>query len=203
MLIFKISNYNLKGRNLMTKTFAKRAIALVLALVTVFSISITAFAAEVSSYNCAGDKDGYVTKTFYVKTGSSSSSRKTTITCGKGSMIPQNVSGMKDYTISIYGCYEVTISYWNGSKWVQEDNFDIYNKSSRTLTFDRKNTYYKVQVYSWKTSTIMSSYLNKGVLSYSITRAIGGGTINPVWKTVPTCTAKPGSGCTMYNSNPV
>lgn len=118
-------------------------------------------------------------------------------------MIPQNVSGMKDYTISIYGSYEVTISYWNGSKWVEEDNFDIYNKSSKTLTFDRKNTYYKVQIYSWRTSTIMSSYLNKGVLSYSITRAIGGGTINPIWKTVPKCIAKPNSGCTMYNSNPV
>jgi len=187
----------------MTKTFVKRAVALMLALVTIFSLSVTAFAAKVSSYNCAGDKDGYVTKTFYVKTGSSSSSRKTTVTCGKGSMIPQNVSGMKDYTISIYGCYEVTLSYWNGSRWVEEDNFDIYNKSSRTITFDRKNTYYKVQIYSWKTSTIMSSYLNKGVLSYSITRAIGGGTINPIWKTVPKCTAKPGSGCTMYNSNPV
>ncbi len=187
----------------MAKSFVVRTISLVLALVTVFSIAVNAVAAtKVNSVDCAGDKDGGYSKCFYVKTQNTNFSKKITITCGKGTIIPKNIDGWKDFTASIYGCYEITVSYWNGSKWVKEDNFDIYNKSSRTITFNRKNTYYKVTVYSWRTLTIMSSYLNKGVLSASLSLKIGNGTIDPVWKKIPTCKATPKSNCSLYTSRP-
>ena len=188
----------------MTKSFAVRALSLVLALVTVLSMAVTAFAATtVKSVNCAGDYDGGYSKYFYVKTGSTILSRQVSITCGKGDMLPKNISGWEDFTASIYGCYEVTVSYWNGSKWIEEDRFDIYNKSGKTITFNKKNTYYRVKVYSCRTSTIMSSYLNQGVCSVSISLKIGGSTINPIWAKVPACKATPKLGCKMYSTCPV
>lgn len=194
----------------MKKTLT-RLLALLLAIMslTILLMTPVSAASTTSSYDCSGTSYGGVSKFFYVKTGTSSNSRKVTLTMTAGELWSDSEK-MLAAKMPVYGAYEVKIFYWNAKsqKWVMEQDYDVYNKSSATIELDKKNTYYKIQIYSWRSSTIYNSYWKNNVKCtdkykfqshYSSTVNLLG---SPIWGKIPTCTAKPKSGCTMYTSNP-
>ncbi len=179
--------------------------ALFLLVVTIItSLMVPALAASTtSSRNCSGDSDGQTWRYVYVKTGDTSNSKKVTLTMTKGKLVGKMYGVYDTDKYSRYGAYEIKVCYWNGSSWVQEQNYDVYNKSSKTITMKKSNTYYRILVYSWNATTVFRSYFNNGIIT---TPGVTGDTAdyyeNCYWSTIPGCTAKPKSGCTMYTSTP-
>ena len=181
-----------------------RVSAVFLLLVTLFStIATPAFAASTtSSRDCSGDKDGQTWKYIYVKTGSTTSSRQVALTMKKGAIYGRILGGTKTPEFDCYGSYEIKVCYWNGKNWVQEQQYDVYNKSGKTITMNKKNTYYRILVYSWNVNTVFKSYINKKVINQGLEGDHGDWYSNCCWSKIPKCTAKPKSGCTMYTSTP-
>lgn len=187
-----------------TKRITRIGAIFLLVIFLVSSMATMAMAAStVSSKNCSGDSDGQTWKYVYVKTGSTKASRQVTLTMTKGTLIGNLYGEFEDNGYSRYGSYEIKVCYWNGSKWVQEQNYDVYNKSSATITMNKTNKYYRILVYSWNATTVFKSYFNKGIIT---TLGITGDTADHYedcyWSKIPKCTAKPKTGCTMYSSTP-
>ncbi len=194
------------------KKMLVRVLAMTLVIMTVFSLGSVAFAAKVSSVSQTSDADGDCRKTFYVKTNSSIFSKKLKMTMTKGTLgvkIFKSSSVTADFVKSVPDSYEITIWYWNAStgKWVLEQNYDIYCKTSDTITLKKANTYYKILVDSYSAKTAVKSYVKSGKITWSAyTLGSFDGMFNEhayYWKATPKWTIKNSQNCTLYNSNPI
>jgi len=181
-----------------------RAIALVMVMVSILcAVPITASAA--GSYTVTGTTAGGFSKYYYVKTGTTAASKKVTFTMTYGAI--ENKKNVLEAAAFVYGAYEMKVSYWNAStkKWVQEADYDVYNKSSNSYTCKKANTYYRIQIYSWQVNTIFNSYWKNNVTCQAGKRFrnVLKQSISPRWcpDALPKCTIK--SGGTLYSSNPV
>lgn len=190
-----------------------RLIALLLCIMSVVTIFVMPVsAASVPSYNCQySSKSGGGSMYFYVKTGSSSSSRKIDLTMGTGTLYAVNWNTGKVGSASVYGAYEIKVFYKNSSgNWVLEQDYDVYNKSSDTITCKKTNTVYKIQVYFWRVGTTFNSYWNKNVTTKTLSKKMqarfagsSASEWNEIsWSTLPKCTAKPKSGYKLYDVCP-
>ena len=191
-----------------------RLIALILCIISLTTIFVlpASAASSVSSVNCQySSKSGGGSGYFYVKTGSTTKSRQVKLTMGTGTIyaIDWNAGTMK--TASVYGSYEIKVFYKNSAgKWVLEQDYDVYNQSSATITCNKKNTTYKIQVYFWRASTTFNSYWNKNIttktLSQKFQKRFPGSSASAYseiqWTVLPSCTAKPSTGCTIYATCP-
>ena len=191
-----------------------RLVALCLCLVSLIPMSaVSASAAtKVSSYDCSySSTSGGGSRFFYVKTGDTTKSRQITLSMGTGTISAFNSETSRMKTATVYGSYEIKVYYKDSNgKWVLEQDYDVYNKSSATITCKREETVYKIQIYSWRVSTIFNSYWNKNIKTKTLSKKFqsifeadsASEFVNHIWGIVPSCKAKPRSGCTMYNSCP-
>lgn len=188
---------------------ATRFLALLMCVVSLVSVfAFPASAKTVKTYNCAAGsgKSAF----FYVRTGTSSSSRKITLKMDRGYIQATNCSTYKSSMVMVYGAYEIKVFYKDSKgNWQLEQDYDVYNKSSATITCNKKSTDYRIQVYSWNVNTIFKSYHKNNVSA----RTGWGSTkfakffsdsansyTKISWYSTPKCTASPNSGCTMYDS---
>ncbi len=187
-----------------------RVLVMALVLMTVFTLCSVAFAAKVTSVSQTSDADGDCKKTFYVKTNSNIFSKQLKMTMTKGIL---GVDILKKtattFTKSVPDSYEITIWYWNAKtgKWVQEQNYDIYCKTSATIKLKKADTYYKILVDSYSAKTTVKSYVNNGKMDWS-SYTLGG--FNSMfnqhryyWAVAPKWTIQNSQNCTLYNSNPI
>lgn len=183
----------------------KKILALTLALMTMFMLCIPAMAAETSSISQKSDADGDCKKTFYVKTNSSILAKKLTMTMTKGNLAATYSGNSIGIGFNVPDSYEVTIWYWNAStkKWVQEDNYDIYCKTSATIKLKKANTYYKILVDSYGAATTVKSYMNKGKIAVLNDMINGSNAYTYKWSKLPSWKIVNGANCTLYTTNPV
>lgn len=188
-----------------TKRITRIGAIFLLVIFLVSSMATMAMAAsKTTSRDCSGDCDGETWKYVYVKTGSTANSKKVTLTMKKGTISGKLYGFYDPVSFSRYGAYEIKVCYWNGSKWVQEQDYDVYNRSSKTVTMNRSNTYYRILVYSWRVSTVFKSYMNNNIINDpGLSGETGSHYENIIWTTSPKCTATPKEGCTMYTNNPL
>lgn len=177
---------------------------LVITMISILAPSALAASTTTKPKTTYGTTRGQSSAYIYVKTGSTAASRKVTLNMTKGTM---KYSHLGQYTesSSVYGAYEIKVSYWNGSKWVAEKNYDVYNKPSNKVPLAKKNTYYRIQIYSWNVNTVFKSYGKNDIIPdvhIPLLHIYVSQYENIYWSKIPTCTAKPGRGCTMYSSNP-
>ena len=200
------------------KKMLTRVLALALVLMAVFGLYSSAFAAKVTSISQTSDADGDCKLTFYVKTNGNIFSKKLTMSMTKGTLAVEAHSAGKTVNVNHYDAvfvgkvpdsYEITIWYWNAKtgKWVQEQNYDIWCKTSATIKLKKADTYYKIKVDSYGAKTTVKSYVNNGKLGWSdFTLGDFDTMFNAhlyFWKNAPAWTIKNGQNCTIYNSNPV
>lgn len=186
-----------------SKRMMRVGVIFMLVVMILASMTMPALAASTTSpRDCSGDKDGQTWKYVYVKTGKTSNSRKVTLTMTKGTIKGMMHNAYETAGFSRYGAYEIKVCYWDGSNWVLEQNYDVYNKSGATITMKKTNTYYRILVYSWNATTVFRSYINKKVINQNLKNDSGEYYENCYWSKIPGCTAKPKSGCTMYTSTP-
>ena len=139
----------------------------VVSLVSVFAFP--ASAKKVEKYNCAGTKGGGVSRYFYVETGKTKSSRQIKLTMDRGYIQARDNGTYKSSMVQVYGAYEIKVFYKNSEgRWVLEQDYDVYNKGSATITCEKKNTTYKVQVYSWRVGTVFASYHKNNVSARTV-----------------------------------
>jgi len=190
-----------------------RLVAFFLCLVSMVNImAVSANAASsVSSVNCQyNSRSGGGSQFFYVKTGSTSNSRKITLTMGTGTISGVNFDNGKLGSAAVYGAYEIKVFYKNDKGgWTLEQDYDVYNKSNATITCNKKNTVYKIQVYFWRVSTTFASYWRNNIKTQTLCKRFQArfpGASNNweqiTWSTLPTCKATPKKGCTIYTSCP-
>ncbi len=177
----------------------KRLISLLIAFMLCMSIVSFATAATITSNNCqytSSQSSGGYGKVFYVKT-STKSENKIRFTMGKGTLVPWDA--WPSLKCSVYGSYEIKVSYKSGSSWVLETpaHTDIYCRGTYDYTFQKTNTIYKIQVWNWKPQTIADSYIRNRKISGSTFLADGS-----YWEKFPTCVAKNQKNCTLYNTCP-
>lgn len=194
------------------KKYIIKVLALILTIATIAAVFVVpvsaATATAKSSIKFTGTSSGGFSQYFYVQTGTSTNSRKVSLKMGEGTMW-SDTEELYAAKMPVYGAYEIKIYYWNGSKWVKEQNYDIYNASSATITLQKKNTTYKVQIYNWRVSTIYTSYWNQNVKCtdgkkfqkhFSSSMNYYGA---PKWGSLPTIKVTPKSGCKVYSSDPL
>ncbi|MBQ5969961.1 MAG: hypothetical protein IJL52_07555 [Clostridia bacterium] len=193
-----VPNKQQKGLIIMRKNIV-RVITLVLVFVTLFSLSIPAFAAKVSSVNINASAYGGVSTYFYA-TVPANKSGSIKLTMGKGKLVTNAAFGE---SLSYYASYEIKVWRYVSNSWKLEQDFDAYHASSKTISFKKYSAAqkYKIQVYCWKTLTTINSYIDKQYVGRLVIYAAGG-VSSPYWSTLPTCVAKNNSNCTLYNSCP-
>ena len=185
----------------MKKNFI-RIMSMLLMCLCLFSF-FTPVTYAASSISFTGHKTGGKSQYFYVKTDDTSKSKSVKLTLTKGTLrtCPEKDAMAPSFskTKSLYAAYEIKIFYYNEKTktWIKEDSYDVYNKSSKTVTFQKSNTYYKVQIYQWQASTTLTSYKNKGVWSYS---TVSTQVSNPYWSTLPKIKVSNASKCAIYNN---
>lgn len=143
---------------------------------------------------------GGETATFYVKTNKPLLAPSVKLTMSKGTIqtAPPTGDSLMDSGIkkfSVYGCYDIHIYYQNDSgKWVKEQDLKAVKESSKTIKFDRKNTFYKVEVYFWKAETIFNKYKGNGI---GLAQISAWDTLNGerCWSVIPTVTAENSRKC--------
>ena len=178
----------------MKKTLV-RILAMMLVMMTVFTVAVPALA-DISQKS---DADGDCKKTFYVKTKNTILPKNLKMTMTKGDLEVINTLGLKWKNQP--DSYEITIWYWNAKtkKWVEEDNYDIYYKNSKIITLKKSNTYYKILVDSYGVNTTVKSYIKN--MKIAPLEGLNGAKFK--WSKLPSWTIKNGANCTIYNSNPV
>lgn len=181
--------------------------ALSLLLVCLCFISLcapTALAASTTtSKSFTGSSRGGTSQYIYVKTNDTKSSKSVTLTFYKGTLKTSSSTDLLGSTaksFDIRAAYEIKIFYWDGDSWEKETSYDVYNKSSKTVSLSRGNTYYKIQVYQWRASTTLTSYKNNGKVWYSTSSTY---VSDPYWSKLPTFKVGSASRATIYTSNPV
>lgn len=187
------------------KKYLIKALALLLVCVCFISFSapVVQAASTTSSLKFTGSSRGGTSKYIYVKTKNTSLSKSVKLTFEKGTIKTTSDSGLMGSTAKSfkkYAAYEIKIYYWDGNSWEKENSYDVYNKSSNTVSLKKANTYYKIQVYQWRASTTLTSYKNKGVVSYSTSNTY---VDDPYWSTLPTFKVGSASRATIYTSNPL
>lgn len=192
----------------MKKMFV-RLLAIALVLVTAFALCSTAFAEKVSSVSQTSTAKGDCKKTFYVKTNSNVFSKKLKMTMTKGQLAVDFADSLHDDAElgpRVPDGYELTIWYWNGSKWVEEQNYDVNRKTSATIKLKKANTYYKILVDSYSAKTTAKTYAKSGTIywseyTYGLYEEMDVHSFS--WATRPKWTIKNSQNCTLYNSNPI
>ena len=140
-------------------------------LLIVCTLFVTVLSVVTSAKTYTGTTYGGKSDYIYVTT--TASNAKVPLTFTKGalntskSMYDFYGKGTGNYEKNMYASYEVKVSYWDGSKYVLESNYDIYDKSSNTITLKKANKNYKIQIYQWKVGTTLTSYMNNGKYSFS------------------------------------
>lgn len=164
----------------------------------------TAFAATTtSSKSFTGSSRGGTSHYIYVKTNDTTKSKSVKLTFNKGKLkttSSTDLLGSTAKTFEIRAAYEIKIYYWNGKSWVKEDSYDAYNWSSDTIPLKKANTVYRIQVYQWRASTTLTSYKNKGKVSYSTSSTY---VSDPYWSKIPTFKVGSASCAKIYTSNPL
>ncbi len=178
-------------------------IACLMLVVTIFScIPFSAMAAStVKSVTHNGKEAGNFSTYIYVKTGSTSKSKKVDLKMTQGELFAK-YNRVANYKDEAYGAYEIKIRYWDGNKWVCEKKYDVYNEEDCTVTLKKSNTYYSIQVYHWAVKTVFTSYYNNKEISRTLGWSVGNFK-DIKWSTNTTYTATPQKGCTMYNGKPL
>lgn len=182
-----------------------RALSLLLVCVCFISICTPAVlaASTTSSKSFTGSKYGGTSSYIYVKTKNSSSSKSVKLTFNKGTLTTTSETGLMASLAKSFdkrAAYEIKIYYWDEDRWVKENSYDVYNKSSKTVTLNKKDTYYKIQVYQWRASTTLTSYKKNDVVSYSTSNTADG---SPYWSKLPTFKVSSPKKATIYTSNPL
>ena len=155
-------------------------------VIMVFTLLVAVLSVVTSAKTYTGSTYGGKSDYIYVKT--TAANAKIPLTFAKGalntskSMYDFYGKGTGNYEKNMYASYEVKVSYWNGSKYILESNYDIYDKSSYTITLKQKNKDYKIQIYQWTVGTTLTSYINKGKYSFSRSLYM---IDNPFWRTLP------------------
>jgi len=189
--------------NVTMKKTASRLIAILFVISTLLSLSITASAAKVSSVNIKASAYGGEKTVFYV-TVPANKSGTVKLTMGKGTV---NINpDFCDDTFTVYASYEIKVWRYVNGVWKQEQKYDAYNASSKNIDLKKYSSTqkYKVQVWFWRTSTTMNSYVDKVFFFRRLWVYADGGVDNEkaYWITLPTCVAKNKSNCTLYTTCP-
>lgn len=182
-----------------------RIVSLMLVLTTLLSYGVVSYAASsVSSVSCGSTaRDGKKT-TFYVKVpANKSGSIKFTMGCGKLAPASYNSTvGGEDETYSVHASYEIKVYRYVSGSWKLEQDFDAYCASSKSVSFKKYSSAqkYKIEVWSWKTLTMVNSYIKN--FPASTLGFYASMVSSPYWAKMPTCVAKNSSNCTLYTSCP-
>ena len=204
-----------------TKRITRMGALVLLIIFLMSSMATMALAAsKTASQEFINSAYGGRTSYVYVKTGNILTGRRVSMNMNAGTLTARTVGGGTG-SAEVYDSYTVTVSRWNGKSWVQEQKFDVYNASSKTITMKKANSYYRIAVYSWKVQTLFNSYFNKNVKTKGnvvnfrselgaapilVNRAYdeAGDWCNWLWdnKDRPSVKLVPKSKCTMYTSNP-
>ena len=176
-----------------------RILTFVLVLVTLFSLSVPAFAAKVSSVNIKASATGGVSTYFYA-TVPANKAGSIQLTKGKGRLVINDIFGE---SLFYYASYEIKVWRYVSGSWKLEQDFDAYYTASKTISLKKYSSAqkYKIQVYCWKALTTINSYINK-YPGERLAVYAAGGVCSPYWSQLPTCVAKNSSNCTLYNSCP-
>lgn len=178
-------------------------------LVCILFISIFTLPASAKTYT--GTQSGYHSDYIYVHTNKANATIPLTFTKGTINTSKQFCDyNMKSATNSYdrYASYEIKVYYWNGSQYVKETSYDVYNKASNTITLKRKNTDYKIQVYQWKVKTTYDSYKKNGIVpsryNGTMNLSVGSGIKDddPFWIKLPKFSTGTLKNCTIYSKNP-
>ena len=187
------------------KKISIRLLSLLLVFVCFIGICSTAVnaASTTSSKSFTGSEYGGTSKYIYVKTKDTVFKKSIKLTLSKGVLrtASDNYSLLNQYAddFKVPAAYEIKIYFWNGSNWMQESSYDVYNKTTNTVPLIRANTYYKIQVYQWRASTTLTSYINKGVVTPSRNAIIG----DANWSSLPKFKAGSATRAKIYTSNPI
>ena len=187
------------------RKISSRIIVILLVMATLLSLSVTAFAAKVSSVNIKASAKGGEKTVFYV-TVPANKAGTVKLTMSKGQVnVNPNYNGE---VLNVYASYEIKVWRYVNGAWKQEQKFDAYHASSKNIEFKKYSSAqkYKVEVWFWKTNTTMYSYLENGSGNWTFTLAVyakgGIDRDKAYWRTLPTCVAKNSSNCTLYTSCP-
>lgn len=141
------------------KTITRRIFSLLLILVMLLPMTLSVSAATITSKSSTKvelettNKAGTGSDTFIVNSGSKIFATKLKYTCTKASF-SDNVNKQE----SIYGYYEIRVWGNDDGRWVELTDYKKNIKNSATGSVSMRGyKQYKVQVYSWKTSTIASN----------------------------------------------
>ena len=163
---------------------------------------VGALAMLTSAKTYTGTKYGYKSDYIYVHTTKANATIPLTITKGtvhSSENAETYVNGTGSFSIPMYASYEVKISRWNGSSYVQESNYDIYCKSSHTIKLSKANADYRIQIYQWRVKTTLDSYIRKGKVSFNDKVYLRE---SPYWYKLPKFSTGTLKNCSMYSKNP-
>lgn len=185
-------------QEIIMKKFLSTILAVIIVVSTIFCIAVPAFAA--TTINCKTTAGGG-NSTYFYATVPKNKSGSINLNMTKGEMKPISWS---DNCIAVYASYEIKVWRYTGGKWVLEQDFDAYRTSSKSITLKKYSSAqkYKIQVYSWKTSTTLNSYIDKFPFERLFFYSCGGHPSSPTWNKMPTCKATAGSNCTLYTNCP-
>lgn len=101
-----------------------------------------------------------------------------------------------------YASYEIKITVWDGEQYVPVNSYDVYCKATNTVKLPKKNKDYRIQVYQWRASTTLTSYMNKCKVGKLPTGFVENGFYKPYWSKLPKFSTGTLKNCTMYSKNP-
>ena len=159
----------------------KRVLVLSLCLLMVFTLiplKTTEAATKITSsdgrifiewkLNSGGYYTGKETATFYVKTPSSLATPTITIySQNKGTLRSATPAEEKAigfgsaYGKNLHGYYDIRTYYKNGSNWTEEKHLYMKGAESKEVTFNKKNTVYKVAIYFWSAETTFKNHVQE------------------------------------------
>lgn len=169
-------------------------------LVCILFTAIFTIPASAKTYT--GTKYGYHSDYIYVHTSKANATVPLTFTKGTLNSYDGN-SIFNAISKDIYASYEIKITAWNGTKYVPVNSYDVYCKATNTVKLPKSNTDYRIQVYQWRASTTMTSYMNKlKIVGKLPTGFAENGYYNPYWSKLPKFSTGTLKNCTMYSRNP-
>ncbi len=178
------------------KIMKKFALVLMICTLLVAVLSVVT-----SAKTYTGTKYGYKSDYIYVHTTKANATIPLTIAKGtvhtSENAESHNCGGST--SVPMYASYEVKISYWNGSSYVLESNYDIYCKSSHTIKLLKANADYKIQIYQWRVKTTLDSYIRKGKIAFNDRVYLRE---SPFWYKLPKFSTGTLKNCSMYSKNP-
>ena len=158
---------------------------------------------------CPHPSEG-VSKYIFVRTHSNWLSSKTvSLNFDKGQMHVE--FRYRDTTVeglaNVYPSAEAKIWYWDVQlqRWVKEQQFDIYCKSEHDIELEKEDTYYCIQLYFWKPTTVATSYDKHKKFPANIVIGAREEVVRASWLSykLPTVTVEPGFDMNMYKDNPM